>query len=196
MVNYPLTHNGVNTYLEEDSIHYKDAQSLVTQIAKSKNTGFCPFLPKAIESNSVWYEIVKNYIIEDFSILLEEKINQFIGLQPTNRDKKYKSLILIFPNIPFRPAQEILNSIQQELQKYIIEYKIVLGGFSNNKNNETLYLIVRHLVEADLSFLLKTPINERVTYLENYLNIFSSSITDSQYNIAFNELNKIKKQDN
>ncbi|MED4935971.1 MULTISPECIES: DUF6875 domain-containing protein [Heyndrickxia] len=163
-------------------------------MAKRKEAGYCPFLPTALVKNGVWYEIVEQYSIENLSAFIEEKIYEFKQLPPVNSDRKYKTLILIFPNIPFRPAQEMLDAVQEELKHFIIHHKIVIGGFSSNNEHNTLHFILRYLIEQDLSFLLKTKsLTDKVNYLQSYLKTFKTTLTNKQYELATYELNKAKK---
>lgn len=167
----------------------KKAKSLVYQMSLNNKDNYCPFLSKSFNNNCVWFEVVKTLPRNNLASLIETKIEQFSTLKPTIINKKYKTLILIFPNEFDIPIQEKLDTMPEDIKKFIIKYGIVVGGFSTGGSHPVNYLIIRYLVEADLSFLLKTePMSDRIIYLKNYIKEFSETLTQKQLTLVQNKI--------
>lgn len=195
-INRPITNKELDNIdiegakeLGSDLDYLKKAKSLIYSISLKNKVNYCPFLSKSFNENCVWFEIVRTPPQNNLASLIELKIKQFNTLKPTNINKKYKTLILVFPNEFIIPIQKKLDKMPDDLKTFIIKYGIVVGGFSAGDSHRVNYVIIRYLVEADISFLLNTePVSDRILYLKNYIKKFNATLNKKQLLLVQNKL--------
>jgi len=156
----------------------------------------CPFVPHALNSNSIYLRVIrtKNLELQQIEEIILSYRDIFRELEPKKQELALnKALILIFPDIHLDDAPKIIDGIQQKLKPFFVETGLMIGEF--HKRNETPGLhnpdfrplhspipliAIRFMTESDLPFVKNTDDSSlRIKYLEAYLNNFGERFKET-----------------
>jgi len=157
----------------------------------------CPFLPRALQFDSIQLAIVhtKGAVKETIEDIVKRYRDVFLELEPQSGELAiYKSLLLIFPDVNEIEAPEIIDSIQQKLKPFFVEEGLMIGEFHRRNKSPGLHnpnfyplrspvpmLAIRFMTESDLPFLQRVTDQPhlRIQYLEAYLKRLGTVIGDN-----------------
>ncbi|MDR6226723.1 DUF6875 domain-containing protein [Desmospora profundinema] len=162
---------------------------------RGKPGAVCPFLPKAIKLDTIWMAVVDKQTPNREEIIgdLEHYIEWFKHINPlTGEERRYKSLILIFPGIGENEAPTLIDSIHQMYKRHLVYHELMIGDFHALSTTPGLYnptfyplrssvpmIAIRYLIEEDLPFLTQPfdPPEVRIQFLEGYLHSLGDTLS-------------------
>jgi hypothetical protein len=168
----------------------------------------CPFVPVALGLDTVWMaemgETTPSF--EQISAIITDYRNIFLETEPKNGPEAInKAFLVVFPSLTNhgRDGAAIIDKVQAHLKKYFVEMGLMLGEFHAANETPGLrnpdfrplrspipMLAIRHMVESDLPFLIRTtyPPLLRSTFLRSYLFRLGGTLSEDKFNEALNGL--------
>lgn len=130
----------------------------------------CPFVPGALQKQLLFGAVYDqpDLDVPTIKAILLEEMERFIALPPiSGNEAQFKSLMVLFPNLPADRVAELIETAQAELQKDFVPNGLMVGEFHSgppdkrglwNEDFRPLYspvpmLVVRHMVPTDVLFL-------------------------------------------
>jgi hypothetical protein len=131
----------------------------------------CPFVPESLERKELWLAPghVGGRSVPDVVDLVSGYQILFLGAQPRDGDDAiYKSIVVVFTDLPADRAREFFDSVLQELAvPSYADDGFVMGGFYEGNEGTAIYnssfrpftspvpfLLIRHAVISDWKFFL------------------------------------------
>jgi hypothetical protein len=158
----------------------------------------CPFIPRSLKQQSVYFFIPTNDKISNKQELIKTvrqcRYDFLHRLQPTNGTKEksvHKCLIILIRSSNI--SHSMVDHIQTVLKpEFVIQYGLMLGEFydtsnSGAKRNENFYplrtwvplLVIRYMVAEDIDFLNqkhKYGVEDRLNMVKKYLELYHSGL--------------------
>jgi hypothetical protein len=133
----------------------------------------CPYVPKSLQLDCVRMAVVRTAHIEkeglraSLAALLLEYLPRFEAMEPcTGRQRQYKTVIFIFPDVALQDAREVIDGAQADAKPEFVARGLMVGEFhaANNATglrNPGFYplrtphpcLAIRHMVPGDYVFM-------------------------------------------
>ncbi|HEY6349040.1 MAG TPA: hypothetical protein VI636_06485 [Candidatus Angelobacter sp.] len=168
----------------------------------------CPFVPVALELNTIWMTEVAETTasFESISAIITEYRNVFLETEPTRGSEAMnKAFLLVFPSLTANGADgpAIIDKVQVSLKKYFVEMGLMLGEFHAANESPGLrnpdfrplrspipMLAIRHMVESDLPFLTRNfyAPHLRSVFLRSYLFRLGGALSQVKFNEALDVL--------
>ena len=134
----------------------------------------CPFVPGSLERRalSLASEHIAGLDAPDVVDLMDDYKRFFLSTSPTDRDDEiYKTIIVVFPDLPAERAGGLFNEVLEQLAGPAYEEDgIIFGPFYKGNEGTAIYnsnflpfqspvpfLFVRHTVLSDWKFFLDDP---------------------------------------
>jgi hypothetical protein len=131
----------------------------------------CPFVPGSLQRRTLWFvpEHVAGLAAREMATLMDDYKRRFLELAPLdNDDAIYKTIIVVFPDLPAGRAGELFASVLGELAGPSYEEDgILFGPFFEGNQGTAIYnssfrpfqspvpfLFVRHTVLSDWKFFM------------------------------------------
>jgi hypothetical protein len=168
----------------------------------------CPFVPIALELNTIWMaampEITPSF--ESISAIITEYRNVFLETEPTSGPEAInKAFLVVFPSLAVNGTDgaAIIDKVQLNLKKYFVDTGLMLGEFHPANESPGLrnpafrplrspipMLAIRHMVESDLSFLIRKFYSPqlRSSFLRSYLFRLGGTLSQYKFNEALDGL--------
>lgn len=168
----------------------------------------CPFVPIALELNTIWMAEVEDATasFESISAIITEYRNIFLSTEPTTGPEAInKAFLVVFPSLAANGPEgaAVIDKVQASLKKYFVDMGLMLGEFHAANESPGLrnpdfrplrspipMLAIRHMVESDLPFLIRklyAP-QMRSSFLRSYLFRLGGSLTQVKFNEALDGL--------
>ena len=168
----------------------------------------CPFVPIALGLNTIWMTEVGDTAanFESISAIITEYRNLFLETEPiSGPDAINKAFLVAFPSLTANGAEAaaIIDKVQASLKRYFVEMGLMLGEFHAANESPGLrnpdfrplrspipMLAIRHMVESDLPFLIRTtyPPQERSAFLRSYLFRLGGKLSQFKFDEALDGL--------
>lgn len=154
----------------------------------------CPFVPKSLQLDAVRMSVVRtadvpsNELRATLTQLLLDFLPKFEALEPSKgRQRQYKTVILIFPDISLADAVDVIDGAQVDAKVHFVAKGIMVGEFHAANNaaglrNPDFYplrtphpcLAIRYMVPGDFVFmnLDNYPVDLRRKFLTSFLEVF------------------------
>jgi|GEM_PF-1099188 len=150
----------------------------------------CPFMPRAINSNSLLFADVPTKSLKpgELEDLVKSYAETFLTTEPVRgKSRLNKAIVLTLQDISSHDIVETIEGTQQQLKRYFVERGLMLGEFhathqGRGIRNENFFplqspiplLVIRHMIPSDLPFLAKTTDSpkDRLVYLTAYTKAF------------------------
>ncbi|MGA4721893.1 DUF6875 domain-containing protein [Fictibacillus nanhaiensis] len=170
--------------------------------SKGSSGAICPFLPKAIALDSIWCSVIDscNFDLNAMQKVIDESVQLFESLNEKNEKYKlYKTLVLIFPNIPSERVEEIITGVHRTFKRKLVYRGLMIGEFFTDNSHHGLYnkdffplrsnvplIAIRNLVPEDLPFLSKESdsVEMRIDFLKGYLQTFEGTLDSNRFTKA------------
>jgi hypothetical protein len=105
----------------------------------------------------------------------------FLRLEPqVGRAARFKTIVILFPDLPEQAAPDIINGIHQRLKPQFLQYGLMLGEFFKESSKPGLHnplfrplrsdiplLVIRAMVPTDIAFL-----SDQAAFVKAYLSTF------------------------
>jgi hypothetical protein len=131
----------------------------------------CPFVPGALERRTLWLasEQLAGRSVPDAVQLVSDYKKLFLNTQPVDGDDpSYKSLVVVFSDLPADRAKAFFDEVLQRLgAPSYVDDGLVMGGFYEGNEGTAIYnssfrpftapvpfLLMRHAVISDWKFFL------------------------------------------
>ena len=131
----------------------------------------CPFVPTALERKTLWLapERIADRGVPEIVQLIKGYKKLFLNAQPIDGDDaNYKSIVVVFTDLPGDRAKGLFDDILQQLAvPSYVEDGLILGGFYESNEGTALYnrgfrpftapvpfLLMRRAVISDWKFFL------------------------------------------
>jgi hypothetical protein len=131
----------------------------------------CPFVPKARDNKALWLapERFEGRDVSEIVDLVSGYKKLFSNTEPTSGDDAaYKSLVVVFADLPLARAKDFFNELLQHVAKQAYEHDgLVIGAFYEGNDGTALYnpsfkpfrapapfLLIRPAVVSDWKFFL------------------------------------------
>jgi hypothetical protein len=154
----------------------------------------CPYVPKSLQLDCVRMAVVRTAHIPKESLrasladLLLEYLPQFEALEPcTGRQRQYKTVIFIFPDVALQDARDVIDGAQADAKPEFVARGLMVGEFhaANNATglrNPDFYplrtphpcLAIRHMVPGDYVFMTldNYAVELQRKFLASFLDVF------------------------
>ena len=159
----------------------------------------CPFVPGSLERKTLWLapERIADQSVPAVVELMNGYIRRLLDTQPTDGDDtKYKTIIVVFTDLPADRAQGVFDGVLQQLAvPSYAEDGILFGPFYDGNEGTALYnsgfrpfqspvpfLFVRHTVITDWKFFLDN---------EELLNLWARRFGESAVHALADELRRL-----
>jgi hypothetical protein len=160
----------------------------------------CPFVRPAMAKGTMFYTVWPGADLDEDEVesVAASFRDFFLELEPrTGREAQYKSINIIFPDLPMSEVGRLIDGTQEKLKLVYTREGIMIGEFHPgppkkaglwNKDFRPLrsplpLLSIRHMVPTDFAFL-----NDRREFMEAYLAAFGESVpgplAEQVYNAA------------
>jgi len=154
----------------------------------------CPFVPPALKLNALWLAVVSDPMPSQTEMcrILDELLKVYQILEPRTGDaKEFKTLIMIFPDIPSPRAYSLVEKVHKVMKPKIVEAGMMLGEFYPQSESPGLHnrefrplrspfplFVYRQMVPNDLVFLTKVsdPPQRRIEFVLSYLRSLSGRL--------------------
>jgi len=144
----------------------------------------CPFIPKALKLDCLYLQVSRGRTRHEVRRAVEDAKAAFGGLKPnTGNMRFFRAVVLVFPEVPIKNANSIIDGTQQELKDRFVQDGLMLGEFHLLNNapglrNANFFplrapypcLAMRHMVPSDLPFL-----KDKKEWTQAYLGQFDSA---------------------
>jgi hypothetical protein len=158
----------------------------------------CPFLPRALKLNTISLAVIRTQHLKQSQIeaIVKQYRDLFLQLEPQSGESAlYKSLLLVFPDVPEEEASTLIDEVQQKLKPFFVEEGLMLGEFHSRNQTPGLHnphfrplrspvpmLAIRFMTESDLPFLHRSTDEPqlRMHYLDSYLKRLGTVIQDEK----------------
>lgn len=123
--------------------------------------------------------------------IVNQYLHNFEQLAPTEeKNKIYKAIVIIFPNIPLSSANVLIDGVQKELKASFVKKGMMIGEFHNLNNSSGLRnphfyplrtpypcIALRYMVATDIAFMTPTDSdsNTKSEYLKGYIRNFGTN---------------------
>ena len=164
----------------------------------------CPFVPKSLKMNSIYFSVVRtsalvqDSITEELEVRLREiliKLTKdfipiFQNLEPnTGKLRQFKAVILCFPDVLDAQAHSIIDAVQVAVKPFFVSKGLMVGEFHKNNNNSGLRnpnffplrtpfpcLALRHMVPGDVEFMNLDEYDDSmcISLLNGFLDVFGA----------------------
>lgn len=158
----------------------------------------CPFVPGALQKQLLFAAIYGQADVDVAAIksILLEEMERFIALPPiSGNDAQFKSIMVLFPNLPGEHVKGLIETAQADLQKHFVPNGLMVGEFHSgppdkrglwNKDFRPLYspvpmLVIRHMVPTDVLFLRGDP-----GLFREYVKIYGNAVPE-RFRAQFDE---------
>jgi hypothetical protein len=159
----------------------------------------CPFVPGSLERKTLWLapEQIADRSVPAVIELMNGYIRRLLDAQPTDGDDtKYKTIVVVFADLPADRAQGVFDEILQQLAvPSYAEDGILFGPFYEGNEGTAIYnssfrpftspvpfLFVRHGVISDWKFFLDN---------EDLLNLWARRFGESAVHTLAEELRRL-----
>jgi hypothetical protein len=159
----------------------------------------CPFVPAALERKTLWLapERIADQSVLDVVQLMSGYKRLFLDLQSSDGDDvNYKSMVVVFTDLPADRAKDLFDSVLQHLGvPSYADDGLVLGGFYEGNEGPAIYnpnlrpfaapvpfLLMRHAVISDWKFFLDK---------EDWLNLWARRYGESAVQTLAEELRRL-----
>jgi hypothetical protein len=149
----------------------------------------CPFVPGSLERRTLFFapEQIADLDVPEVVELMDDYKRLFLATPPTDGDDTiYKTIIVVFANLPAERAPGLFNDVLEQLAGPSYEEDgIIFGPFYEGNEGTALYnpsflpfqspvpfLFVRHTVLSDWKFFLDDP-----DWLDRWARHFGPSAT-------------------
>ena len=139
-----------------------------------RNGPMCPFVPGALQKQLLFATIYEDgeLDVNEIKAIVLSEMERFIKLEPVSgNEAQFKSLMVLFPELPADEVANLIEVAQAELQKHFVPNGLMVGEFHAgppqkgglwNSAFRPLYspvpmLVIRHMVPTDLLFLKDSP---------------------------------------
>jgi hypothetical protein len=172
----------------------------------------CPFIPKSLQLDAVRMTVVRTRAMPRHNLrralgeLLVDFIPMFEAMQPTTgRQRVYKTVIFIFPDIALSDASDVIDGTQADVKHRFVAKGLMVGEFHAAKNETGLHnssffplrapfpcLVVRHMVPGDLVFMTldNYSVDVQRKFLTCFLDVFRHD-DDEVARTAFKKLQEL-----
>lgn len=131
----------------------------------------CPFVPKALQKRVLACAVHAQVATADLDAIMTallREMERFIAMEPVSgNEAQYKSLMVLFPNLPEGEAFRVIETAQAALQPRFVPNGLMVGEFHGappdkrglwNTEFRPLWspipmLVIRHMVPTDVLFL-------------------------------------------
>lgn len=143
--------------------------------ALGRDGPMCPFVPKALQKRLLVGTVHRHVDGPDLDAImtsLVREMERFIEMEPVSgNEAQYKSLMVLFPNLPEGAAYRVIEEAQAALQPRFVPNGLMVGEFHGappdkrglwNSDFKPLWspvpmLVIRHMVPTDVLFLKDDP---------------------------------------
>lgn len=178
-----VLHNNIPSTYAHHTIHLTKVSHWVTDFLAKSNAGLgrtgavCPYVQYSNEHKffkiGVFEHLApKQHVIID---LIRELKNLFIAMEPVNeKEKKFKAITILFPNLKNDEIPDIIDGVQLLLKPEFVQQGLMIGQFYENCQQGGLrnadfrplqspvpLIAIRHMVETDWPFLAGDPLLEK-----------------------------------
>jgi hypothetical protein len=167
----------------------------------------CPFIPLALRMDSIWMAEVADAApsFESIAAAVMYFRDVFLTLEPLDgHTALQKAIIIVFPALAGGTAgSRLVDAVQFALKKQFVPHGLMLGEFHSANESPGLHngqfrplrspiplLAIRHMVEADLPFLVNESYSpeERASFLRSYLLRLSGRLKPAKFEQALERL--------
>lgn len=174
----------------------------------------CPFMPKALQLETVKLSVVRTHATPRCDVrrrvgeLLLDFIPRFQAMEPTvGRQRQYKAMIFIFPDVALQDAIDVIDGAQDDTKAEFVSRGLMVGQFHALNNNSGLRnpdfyplrtpvpcLAIRHMVPGDLAFMTldSYTVNLQRKLLHSFLDVFGDENLE-EVRSAANKLEELEK---
>jgi Cys-tRNA(Pro) deacylase len=155
-----------------------------------RNGPLCPFVPGALTKKLLFTAVYEDADLDVAAIktILLREMERFIALEPVSgNEAQFKSLMVLFPELPAGTAAERIETAQAELQGRFVPNGLMVGEFHDgppdkrglwNPEFRPLYspvpmLVIRHMVPTDLLFL-----KDSAPLFREYIKIYGNAVPE------------------
>ena len=150
----------------------------------------CPFVPGALTKKLLFAAVYEDGDLDVAAIktILLREMERFITLEPVSgNEAQFKSLLVLFPELPADRAAGLIETAQAELQPLFVPNSLMVGEFHDgppdkrglwNPEFRPLYspipmLVIRHMVPTDVLFL-----KESAPLFHEYMKIYGNAVPE------------------
>lgn len=150
----------------------------------------CPFTPKAIKANTLWFATDSNtdITVDEMEKKLRAFLPEFMRMEPNGRGGLIKTSNIGFPNLPHHKGPTVIDAAQERVKLSYLRRGVVIGEFGPHSKAPGAYSSthrpfrspmpaynVRSMVGPDVRFLYDetkyaNKPARRMIYLQAYLN--------------------------
>jgi prolyl-tRNA editing enzyme YbaK/EbsC (Cys-tRNA(Pro) deacylase) len=155
-----------------------------------RNGPVCPFVSGSLQRQLLFAAVYEgeDFTIKKIKTTLLHELERFIALDPVSgNEAQFKSLVVLFPDLPADRVAELIDSAQAQLQNDFVPNGLMVGEFHPtppdksglwNQQFRPLYspvpmLAIRHMVPTDLLFLKNSP-----RLFHEYVKIFGNLVPE------------------
>ncbi|WP_368045777.1 DUF6875 domain-containing protein [Bacillus sp. C28GYM-DRY-1] len=169
---------------------------------KGAKGAICPFLPFAIEEDTIYCSFIEEYVEDDQQMrdIIKESVVQFKELKmKSEKPEKYKTLLIVF--LANKSLDNILATIHQEFKRLLVYDGMMIGDFYSTNSKPGLYsskfkplvcevpmMAIRNLIKEDFPFLTSEHdrCEDKIEFLKGYKHSMGNELNER-------ELTRVKK---
>ncbi|AUJ60614.1 MULTISPECIES: DUF6875 domain-containing protein [Bacillus] len=134
---------------------------------KGAKGAICPFLPFAIQEDTIYCSFIEQYIegVQQMRDIIKERAVQFKELKmKSEKVEKYKTLLIVFLNN--KSLDNLLATVHREFKRQLVYEGLMIGDFYSTNSKSGLYsakftplvcevpmMAIRNLIKEDFPFL-------------------------------------------
>ncbi|MCP6680855.1 DUF6875 domain-containing protein [Bacillus nakamurai] len=134
---------------------------------KGAKGAICPFLPFAIQEDTIYCSFIEQYIEDEQQMrdIIKERAVQFKELKmKSEKLEKYKTLLIVF--LTNKSLDNLLATVHREFKRQLVYEGLMIGDFYSTNSKSGLYsakftplvcevpmMAIRNLIKEDFPFL-------------------------------------------